>query len=336
MAENNIINVAVHDLRKDADEFVFVLGKSGLNITDPVQRVVDQLHKLYGRRTTKSHGKFSEDEDNYPTQRYLREYVNSEKKDFGALTESLMKTLAANAQTKAGATGGHVFFAHFQRDSKQFLMVAIVGDALSAALTQQNDVEDVTHLDIDGFRFAGRINITGWASKEERYIGFLKGKGNVAEYFQTFLGCTGSVQEKTDTRNLVNALMSFADAEDLAPDDKTKFLAKAKEICDRAAIKREEISFEALTNELVPDDPEKLRNHLTSPDLMLNDMFIPNRAVLNSLVRFKGRTDHWSLEFDRRAIEDGDVKYDPQKQTLTLSNLPTELKDRLRSEYGDD
>lgn len=68
---------------------------------------------------------------------------------------------------------------------------------------------------------------------------------------------------------------------------------------------------------------------------MLNDLFIPNRAVLNTLVRFKGRTDHWTLEFDRRAIEDGDVRYDPEKQTLTVSNLPEELKDRLRGEYGD-
>lgn len=335
MTENNIISVAVHDFRKDADAFAVILGKSDLKVTDPVQRVVDQLHKLYGRRTAKSHGKFSDDEDNYPTQRHLREYIDSEQKDFGALTEALMKTLAVNAQTKAAAAGGHVFFAHFQRDGKHFLMVAIVGDALSAALTQQNDVKDVTHLDIDGFRFAGRINITGWASQEERYIGFLKGKGNVAEYFQTFLGCTDSVQEKTDTRNLVDALMSFADRQGLVPEAKTAFLTKAKEICDRAAIKREEISFEALTNELAPEDPEKLRDHLADPDLMLNDLFIPNRAVLNTLVRFKGRTDHWTLEFDRRAIEDGDVKYDPEKQTLTLSNLPEELRDRLRGEYGD-
>lgn len=335
MTENNIISVAVHDLRKEADAFSVVLGKSDLKVTDPVQRVVDQLHKLYGRRTAKSHGKFSDDEDNYPTQRHLREYVGSESKDFGVLTEALMKTLAANAQTKAAATGGHVFFAHFQRDSKHYLMVAIVGDALGAALTHHNDVKDITHLDIDGFRFAGRINITGWAAKEERYIGFLKGKGNVAEYFQTFLGCADSVQEKTDTRNLVDALVSFADREGFVPEAKTAFLTKAKEICERAAIKREEISFEALTNELAPENPEKLRDHLADPDLMLNDLFIPNKAVLNTLVRFKGRTDHWTLEFDRKAIQDGDVKYDTDKQTLTLSNLPGDLRDRLRSEYGD-
>ncbi|MBB4120729.1 nucleoid-associated protein [Martelella radicis] len=335
MAENSIISVAVHDLRKGPDDFQVVLGKSDLGVTAPVQRVVDQLHTLYGRRTAKSHGKFDEDEDNYPTQRHLRQYLEAEFKDFGALTEALMRTLAVNAQTKAAATGGHVFFAHFQRDGKHYLMVAIVGDALSAALTKQHDVTDVTHLDINGFRFAGRINISGWTSEEDRYIGFLKGKGNVAEYFRAFLGCTDHVQEKTDTRMLVAALKSFADQQGFDHKAKTTFLAKAKEICDRAARTRVEISFDTLTNELAPEDPDTLRDHLADPHLRLNDLFIPNRAILNTLVRFKGHTDNWTLEFDRRAIEEGDVTFDNEKQTLTLKNLPEELTVRLNSEYGD-
>ncbi|WP_181172990.1 nucleoid-associated protein [Mesorhizobium sp. B2-7-3] len=335
MAENNIINVAVHDLRKVADNFEIVLGNSHLRVTDPVQRVVDQLHQLYGRRTSKSHGKFSDDEDNYPTQRHLREYISADANNFGVLTEALMKTLAVNAGAKAAATGGHVFFAHFAREERHFLMVAIVNDTLGAALTRQHDVQDVTHLDVDGFRFAGRINITSWTNNEDRYIGFLKGKGNVAEYFQAFLGCVDSVQEKADTRNLVDALKSFANKRGLELEARNAFLAKAKEICDRAASKREELSFEALTNELVPDDPDSLRDYLADPDLMLNDRFIPNKAILNTLVRFKGRTEHWFIEFDRDAISAGEVTYDQDKQTLTLRNLPDELKEKLSGEYGD-
>jgi nucleoid-associated protein len=335
LAENNIISVAVHDLKKDADKFEISLGKSDLPVSDTVQRLVDQLHKLYGQRTSKSHGRFSKDEDNFPTQRHLREYIEADDKDFAAFTEALMKTLAVNAQTKAAATGGHVFFAHFQRDDRHYLLVAIVNDTLSAQLTHQHDVKDVTHLDIQGFRFAGRINITAWAADEERYIGFLKGKGNVAEYFQAFLGCDEAVQDKLDTRNLVDALKAFAEKQGLEAEKKTAFLSKAKEICDRAASKRVELSFDALTNELHPEDPDSLREHLANPDLMLNDNFIPNRAVLNTLVRFKGRTDHWSLEFDRAAIEAGEVAYDSEKQTLTLKNLPDDLREKLSGEYGD-
>lgn len=334
LSDNNIISVAVHDLKKDAEKFNISLGKSNLTVSAAVQRLVDQLHKLYASRTSKSHGRFSGDEDNFPTPKYLREYLGAADKDFAALTEALMKTLAVNAQTKAAATGGHVFFAHFKRDERHYLLVTIVNDTLSTQLTQQHEVKDITHLDIDGFRFAGRINLSAWAANEDRYIGFLKGKGNVAEYFQAFLGCDGAVQDKVDTKGLVDAIKSFAVKQGIEGEKKTAFLAKAKEICDRAASKRIELSFDALTNELHPEDPKSLREHLADPDLMLNDNFIPNKSVLNTLVRFKGRTEHWALEFDRTAIEAGEVTYDHEKSTLTLRNLPDELKVKLIGEYG--
>lgn len=335
MAENNIISVAVHDLKKDRDKFIISLGKSNLPVSGTVQRLVDQLHKLYGQRTSKSHGKFSEDEIKFPTQRHLREYLKAKDRDFAALTEALITILATNAQTKAAATGGHVFFAHFERDDRHYLLVAIVNDRLGAQLTQKNDVKEVTHLDIEGFRFAGRINISAWEDDEERYIGFLKGKGNVAEYFQAFLGCDASVQDKVDTKNLVDALKAFTKTMELTVKEQTAFLTKAKNICDRAASQRVELTFDALTNELHPEDTDSLRHYLANPELKLNDNFIPNKAILNTLVRFKGRTEHWSLEFDRSAIEAGEVTYDSEKKTLTLRNLPEDLKTRLSGEYGD-
>src|SRR3546814_7869702 len=93
-----------------------------------------------------------------------------------------------------------------------YLLVAIITDKLSAALTSQRDVRDVRHLDLDGFRFAGRINLTAWAIGDERYISFLKGKGDVSEYFRHFLGCDSVVQERVDTSNLVAALKEIGRA----------------------------------------------------------------------------------------------------------------------------
>lgn len=89
----------------------------------------------------------------------------------------MMDTLRRQAATKSASAGGHVFFAQFRREARDYLLVAIITDKLSATLTANLDMEDVQHLDLDGFRFAGRINLTGWAAGEERYISFLKGEG---------------------------------------------------------------------------------------------------------------------------------------------------------------
>jgi nucleoid-associated protein len=331
---NKISKVAIHDLNRTAAGFVVTLGKDQLAITKTMQRVIDDLYDLYSRRASKSHGKFSVNDDNFPTQGHLRTYVDGGLTDFATLTSKMMTTLATLAGQRNASTGGHVFFAQFERDGKQYLLVVIVTDKLGAALTKDFDIRDAEYLDMDGFRFAGRINITGWSNDADRYIGFLKGKGNVSEYFKEFLGCDTTIQERKDTADLVTALKKFADDQGMTSSNKDEFLSKAKTICDRYSRGREELEFQALANELIPASPETLLNVLTEPDLLLNDRFVPDRRALGSLVKIKGKTALWALEFDREALTGGKISYDAEDNTLTIRDLPPELTTQLASEIG--
>ncbi|GAN82155.1 nucleoid-associated protein [Acidocella aminolytica] len=328
---NLIINVAIHDLERGEDGFRVKSGNDHLAVTPTTQRVVDELYELYSRRASKSHGKFSTADDAAPTENHLRDYLD-QRTNFADLTDKLMGTLKHQAGLRNAAQGGHVFFAHFSRDSRQFLLVAILNDKLSAALTTSYDVADVQHLDMDGFRFAGRINLTGWAANEERYIGFLKGKGAVSEYFMAFLGCDNTVQVRQDTTDLVQALKDYADDQGLVGEARDEFLGRAKAICDRASRSHEEIEFESLANELAPREPQALLSVLTDPERKLNDQFVPDRRALNSLVKFKGKTAQWSVEFERDALSGGKVRYDVHENTLTLLDLPDDLAAQLRKE----
>ncbi|WP_286965174.1 nucleoid-associated protein [Methylobacterium sp.] len=333
---NTIIRVAIHDLSRTAKGFVVKHGKDDLQVSPTIQRVIDDLTTLYGRRTSKSYGKFSADEDHFPTEKHLRAYIGVQPNDFTELTHKMMETLKAQAGYRSAATGGHVFFAHFEREDRHYLLIAIVNEKLGASMTSDLDVRDVRHLDMDGFRFAGRINMTGWSAGEERYIGFLKGKREVSEYFKEFLGCDTTVQNRRDTTELVDALMAFATNEGMDTPSKDDFLARAKLICERSARAQEELSFEALANELSPHDPERLMTALADPELRLNDGFVPDRRALGPLVKFKGKTPTWSIEFNRDAITRGNIRFNPEDNTLTLTGLPEDLSAQLRSEYSQD
>lgn len=332
---NVIRHVTIHDLRKNGSAFEVVAGTAGRAITPTVQRVVDELHDLYSKRASKAHGKFSADEDNYPVQRFLKEFLDGGSVAFNDLTARMMNTLAAKAANTA-ATGGHVFFAAFERDGRTYLMVAIVNDRLGATLTQALELKDTQHLDLDGFRFAGRVNITGWLAAEERYVGFLKGKGDVAEYFKEFLGCDTTVQDRVDTNALVNVIKDFATSQGMNEQERDRFLHKAKTICDDLAKRREPISFQVLANELYPTAPNELVEKLADPELCLCDGFVPDRKALGSLVKFKARTSLWSVEFDRQAMTDGMVQFNEGDATLTLRGLPQELVAALRADNGTD
>ncbi|WJR67248.1 nucleoid-associated protein [Neorhizobium sp. CSC1952] len=333
---NRIVNAQIHDLVRDEQGFRVVLGKPDFEVTKTAQWVIDSLYELYRRRSSKSHGKFAANDDLYPTQRQMKRYVEGKFKDFVALTTGLMETLKMQAGHKGAATGGHVFFAHFQAEGKDFLLVAIINEKLGAAITKDLDVQDVQHLDLDGFKFAGRINISAWAKQEERYISFLKGKGNVADYFKEFLGCETPVLEKQDTLGLVAALKSYADEQKMEQAERDLFLKKAKDICTGYSARREELSFEALSNQLVPDAPRKLLDALTDPDLLLNDQFVPDRRALGSLVKFQGHAKNWRIEFDRDAITGGEIKFHAASNSLTVTNLPEDLVAQLKDEYGND
>lgn len=328
---DDIVALAIHDLERRDGVYQVRLAKKQLPVTTTTQRVIGELHDLYNRRASKSHGKFTTNEG-YPTQEQVRDYVTVEEKDFLHLTSRMMGTLRNQAQARSASTGGHVLFAHFRRDGRDFLLVAIVTEKLSAALTSQTDMQDVQHLDIDGFRFAGRVNLTAWAGGEERYISFLKGKGDVSEYFRHFLGCDSVVQDRVDTSNLVTALKDFVIEMKMPEKEGNEFLGRAKAICERASRAKEEIGFEALANELMPKDPRRLADHLAHTDRGLSDRFVPDRRALASLVRFKGATKQWKVEFDRDALSTGVVRYNSKANTITLTNIPDELVVQLRSE----
>jgi nucleoid-associated protein len=298
------------------------------------QRVVDGLDEMYTRRSSKAHGHFSDDADNYPTAGYFDAYFRAGGfGDFHEFTGHMMHTLLAKARRVPNAGAGHVFFAHFERDGREFMLIAIVNEKLGAALTNAFEVEDVRHLDLEGFRFAGRVDMTSWRAGEDRYIGFLRGRGDVAEYFKEFLACISSMTEKRSTEELVTALRSYADDQRMDVAERDGFLARAKATLDETARSGEQVDFQTLANAIVPGEPERLAEFLGDPDRGLGDGFTPNRRVLGTLVKFRARTPLWSIEIDRAAIAEGAVVFDPENRTLTITQVPDEFAEELLGEY---
>lgn len=330
---NTIRHLAVHDLRRSDAGLQVVHGKDDLAVNATTQRIVDLLDEMYGKRSSKAHGQFSDDRDNYPASGYFEAYHDQQVGgDFAELTARLMATLLAKAKSVPNAGAGHVFFAHFERDGRELMLIAIVTEKLSAALTGQFDAQDVSHLDLEGFRFAGRIDMTGWRQGEERYVGFLRGRGEVAEYFKEFLGCVSSVTDKVSTVELVSALKQYADDQAMDADKRDEFMVRAKTILEKSAKDNEQLDFQTFANELVPAAPQTLTDHLAAPERGLGDGFTPNARVIGTLVKFRARTPRWSIEIDRGAIREGEILFDAEHNTLTINNLPAELSAALRAE----
>ena len=337
---NTIQAVVIHKLVKDRHGKATVVTRSNLlPVTDPVKKLVGDIHDLYADKTGKGYGRFETDETNYPSARILRETFRSNTKSFLTATQELMTVLATKAGQAPLATGGYVLMAHVSNAAKHsWFIAAILTNIQGRAIKDDSlDVVDSVHVDLQNLRVAGRVNLTEWASDDPkvRYIGFLRQRGEVADYFKLFLGCNELIAATEETKKLVAVLKAFSKDSGLDRAAQENLLKAAYDYCSNCHKNNEPLSLEALTNAVCPTDPAKLQKALTAADVQINDGFVPDGRVIKAFVKIKAKTKYWSVELDRQALVGGQAKYDSKKSTLTLSGLPPELEAELRNELSD-
>lgn len=331
-----VLNAVVHNLvRLEGGAFDIEHAGGELEITATVSKVVGRLISEYSRRTGKAHGRFEADEINFPVQQHVRHFYKANATNFMELTAAMMATLRVKA-TKTAAGSGHVVFAKVRDAGADQLLVAIVNEEWGAALGQDMGFAEAEILDLKGFRFAGRIDLTDWAKGGDKYLSFLKGRSNdVSAYFKAFLGCDSSITDAGETRTLKVALEAFALESGLDEKKRADFFNKAYDICNQLAKAGDPIHLETFANEMWPANPPALLNVMSRPELKLTDGFVPDKRVLKAFVQFAGKTKSWEVKFARDAILNKEVLFNDD-ESLTLHNVPAELKDRLRKELKDE
>jgi len=334
---NRIVNLIVHKLVKTQHGPASIeLAESIINVTPSAQRLIDHLHHLYAERTGKGYGKFEEDEVNFPMQTFVRDHFVNTTTDYYALSELMMNHLQFRAGNEQLATGGYVLISHVNNGATDFFLVAIVTEVIGTAITEGLEIIDSVHLDMTNLRVAGRIDITAWRNGAERYISFLKGRGEVANYFKQFLGCNDVLVALQETQKLVKGLEAFATAQNLEPNDRDQLFEDAFRYLEQLSRDGNEVTLDAFANRLWSDAPDDLKAALANEELQLSDGFIPDRRAIKSLVKFKATTLDWKLEFDRRGLRNGNIRFDQANNTLTLSNIPNTLRQELLDEINDE
>lgn len=342
-ALTTVLHVVAHNLIKEKNTTAASVDprQGEIEVTPLAQRLVDVLYTEYKRKASKSFGKFDGKEDHAPSQKYLRLYFKDKNQadslDFYNFSLKMMGALETASKKVASSTGGHVFFAHLRHDANDFLLVAVITDEQAIALTKAKDLEPVEHLNVRGFRFAGRVDLTAWVGGEERYVSFLKGTGDVADYFKSFLACDTAITALRDTQQLTSAVRSFAmgaerNGQKLTELEREDFFRKVDVRCREMADAGEPLSLEAFANEMWPTDPSQFLETLTASEYKLSDGFVPNKRGLVTLVKFRGKGTFWTLEFEREALSSKQVIFNEEDQSLRLYGLPDDLVKRLKEE----
>lgn len=311
-----------------------------LQLTPAVVTLVEQITDLYSNRASKGYGRFEEDELTFPTAPVLRGMFKDEAMSFVDGTKLLMNVLSGKAMQAPASKGGYILMVHgHSKTGDDWFLVAMINNVSSSAVNEVTlEIEESMHVDLNNVRVAGRVNLTSWLGGDEssRYVGFLKARGEVAEYFMYFLGCKLVVKDTEDTKRLVEGLRTFARGEGLDQAAEDEFLRRAHAYCVERSKGREPLSLEELTNVAWPKEPQKLQQSLASAAVEISDGFVPDGRSLKQLLKFHGKTAYWSLDLDRRALSKGHAQFFPETGDLLLRNLPDALKAELEAEHHHD
>lgn len=334
---HTINHAILHKLVKEKHGKATIVERdTDLPITDPVKKLVLDIHDLYASRASKGYGRFEADETNYPSAKILRSVFKENKLEFSGASKQLLKVLATKAGGVALATGGYVLMAHVTNEANVgWFIVAILNNVNGSAIDDATlEVVGAVHVDLENLRVAGRVNITDWlgGDTETRYVGFLKQRGEVADYFKLFLGCNELVADTEETKKLVAILKRFAKSEGLDQTKEEDFLQSAYNFCSERNKNDEPLSLETLSNAIWPNEPKKLQSAFVEGDVQISDGFVPDARSIKSLMRMKYKTEYWSIDLDRHALSSGYAHYNQGKGELILRNLPDGLKAELDRE----
>jgi nucleoid-associated protein len=336
------VNFAViHKLNKQRHgQASATLKNTVLDLSPTVIKLVDDIHQLYTLRTGKGYGRFHTDEVAYPTSRILREAIEAQTKSLLESSQELITSVLIPQLNQAQlSTGGYVLMAQVSNEANiSWFIIAMINNIQSSQITESLDIIDSIHVDLQNLRVVGRINVTDWldANNDSRYIGFLKQRGDVADYFKKFLGCDDLVASAVETKKLVNTLKTFAKLSIPDTVDQESFLQSAMSFCSNCQSNNQPLSLEALSNHLWPEAPHELQAAFNADDVQISDGFVPDGRGLKGLVKIKAKTPYWSLEVDRKALTNGQAVFDPENNTLTLSELPAALIAELKADENED
>lgn len=336
--EHTVTHLIIHSLIKEPGAPARLILREGLCALDAAAlRLAERLCGQYESRSAKGFGRFEEDEETFPLARWLRAHLADDGCDFVTLSRQLAERVQAIADEEELEEGGHLVVARIREGAGEggadSLWAALLGEAEGVSVSGTLAPLDCRHVDFAALHAAGRIDLSGWGRCDERYIGFLRGRGKGGAWFKRVLGCSDVMVALQETKKLVATLDRFVDAERLAPAARDSVLERAHDYLDSLGEAGAPVVFEELAREVFPEQPARLDALLRAEETKIAPGFVPNRRAIRPLVRFSASAENWKLEFERSGLHSGAVHYDRATDTLVLSGVPDYLK-RMLDEDG--
>lgn len=317
-----IKNLVLHQILREDDQVPELnLSNDLIPIEETVSEFVEKLVKSYSSKNP-TLGTFEADEDNYPFQNKIKNYLNDN--DFLKFSHDAMSILKKEMNVP-NATGGYVIFVHYYLRNIDNIITVMLDNSIQFAIKANSlDIEKLKTLDIDRLARANRIDLDKWNNGEELYLSFIKGTREVSQYFQKFIGTTDITSAKKNISLIDNAIKIYCRDNNITGDEKYKIYEDVNVYFEQQLHKDEDIFLDSISSIINPSDPTKFKNYLDENDIVVSGRFrTTKRADFKSFKKRTIKEPGYSLNFEKELVKTGKIQR--VGNSIIINDVPTSI-----------
>lgn len=296
------------------------------------------------RRTGKEYGRFASDRAAFPFASWLEEF-SSDKLSFVSFSQRVLQQFKMELDKTEAFLDTYMVFGHESLESDEQLHLFCIQHQSGLYIDGDLVTAHSSHLDIDGIRLAAKINITDWQSDEDyrksNAITLLRSRGE-KELSDAFAAALGFSEKRDIAAETEAFLTKVNDYTQTLPDDVAA--CTRKEVVDFClaqdstgkAVVIEELAAHLENTLPNPHDyptpftpPPKFDRFLAAYNPNSKPELIPDKKQMRNFVRISGRNELLSMSFASSCLGSS-VIYDSNTDSLTIKNLPSSLKSKLK------
>ncbi len=324
--------IVLHQLVKHAENetttMESVLRDELLTITPEVEQMMLQLHQGYQNKG-KAFGVFQENSIfAQDLNRLLENEIN-----FLNFSQQSTKLLAQELGKYNFADSGTLILCQYNFLATDYLFIALLDSRISMLVDENLEIRRTEYLDITQFDIAARINLTDLQvnANSNRYLTFIKGRvgRKISDFFMDFLGAEEGLNPQVQNQCLLQAVSDYCEQGELNKEQTQAVKKQVFEYCKGQLASGDEIALTELSANLPTLNERPFVTFTEDQDYGLEETIPPVRSALKTLTKFSGSGKGVTLSFDADLLNNR-IEWDPLTDTLTIKEIPPNLKDQLQ------
>jgi len=319
----------LHEIKKSnkARDGIFLSSITEVEKDDTANALIDDLHDAISKSSKKVYGLFSEAGTSYFHQE-LDLYQTNSKYDLLEKSKLFLgdlnsQSLISLINQETLSSGGHILLIEYSKESKNYIIVAMINNRLGRAINVENGVPKLVkteQIDFQELDLACRIDMDKYKLRHAggNYLCFMSERDSISNYFIKFIGCEKFNQNKDNSKKVVNVVNAIT--KDYP--DKEVYRKRAYEYCEARIAANDMIDIYAMSEFIFgTSERDKIAKNADSMNIEVDNLFSMYRAEMKRFISFKFKGD-WiqSLAFDRSHIGT-DIIIDSQNNSVIFKNV---------------